>query len=272
MTSLTAPIGVFDSGVGGLTVLKHLCQTFPAQSWIYLGDTARLPYGTKSGITIHAYTEENLTFLSQFNCQAFIIACNSASTQFPSDFHSGRPVFKVIKPGAIQALQETRNGKIGIIGTKATISSRVYENELHRLGFSGETFSQACPLFVPLVEEGLLHDAATDLIIDRYLRPMKEAGIDTLILGCTHYPLLYQALNRYFGPSVKLVSSEFQLSQSLAHSHCVQTEPHTPGHITLYTTDRVEFVKDIAERILLGITQTIEYRNISGPPLYEGSL
>jgi glutamate racemase len=265
-----APIGVFDSGVGGLTVLKKLCQTFPSQNWIYLGDTARLPYGTKSGLTIRAYTEENLNFLSQFNCQAFIIACNSASTQFPENSFSNRPVFKVIRPGALQAIKETRNGKIGIIGTKATIGSRVYEKELESLGFRGTTFSQACPLFVPLVEEGLFHDPATDLIVDRYLRPLRDEGIDTLILGCTHYPLLSQALHNYFGPSVVLVSSEQELTHALVDSHCVQTEPFTPGHIIMYTTDRVEFVADIAKTILLGTTHTIEFRNLTGPNFYEG--
>jgi glutamate racemase len=265
-----APIGVFDSGVGGLTVLKHLCQTFPAQSWIYLGDTARLPYGTKSGVTIHTYTEENLRFLSQFNCQAFIIACNSASAQFPENSFSGRPVFKVIQPGAIQALRETRNGKIGIIGTKATVNSGVYEKELRSLGFTGELISQACPLFVPLVEEGMFHDPATDLIIDRYLRPMRDAGIDTLIMGCTHYPLLHQAFHNYFGPGVTLVSSEIELTQQLIANGCVQTQPYTPGHIILYTTDRVEFVTDVAKMILMGTTQTLEFRNLGGPNIYEG--
>lgn len=265
-----APIGVFDSGVGGLTVLKQLCQTFPAQSWIYLGDTARLPYGTKSGVTIRTYTEENLHFLSQFNCQAFIIACNSASTQFPANSFNGLPVFKVIQPGAVSALRETRNGKVGIIGTKATINSKVYERELRDMGYQGEIFAQACPLFVPLVEEGMFHDPATDLIIDRYLRPMKEAGIDTLILGCTHYPLLYQALKNYFGPQVALVSSERELIRQLIQAKCVQTEPYTPGHIVLYTTDRVEFVTDVAKMILLGINNTIEFRNLDGHAVYEG--
>lgn len=267
-----APIGVFDSGVGGLTVLKQLCQTFPAQSWIYLGDTARLPYGTKSGVTIRTYTEENLQFLSQFKCQAFIIACNSASTQFPENSFNGLPVFKVIQPGAISALRETRNGKIGIIGTKATVNSRVYERELRAMGFEGEVVAQACPLFVPLVEEGLFHDPATDLIIDRYLRPMKEEGIDTLIMGCTHYPLLQQALRNYFGPSVTLVSSERELTSQLRAANCVQTEPFTPGHIILHTTDRVEFVTDVAKMILLGIPQTIEFRNLNGETVYEGGI
>lgn len=265
-----APIGVFDSGVGGLTVLKQLCHTFPSQSWIYLGDTARLPYGTKSGVTIHTYTEENLQFLSQFKCQAFIIACNSASAQFPENSFCGRPVFKVIQPGAIQAVRETRNKRIGIIGTKATINSRVYEQELRSMGFTGELISQACPLFVPLVEEGLFHDPATDIIIDRYLRPMREAGIDTLIMGCTHYPLLQQAFRNYFGPEVTLVSSELELTQQLIQNKCVQTESGTPGHIILYTTDKVEFVTDVAKMILLGTPHTLEFRNLGGPNIYEG--
>lgn len=267
---MNSPIGVFDSGVGGLTVLRSLCLAYPSQSWIYLGDTARLPYGTKSGVTIRAYTEENLKFLSQFNSRAFIIACNTASTQFPEAVFSERPVYKVIRPGAIQAIKETRNHKIGIIGTKATISSRVYEKELLSLGFKGEMVTQACPLFVPLVEEGLFHDAATDLIIDRYLRPMKDSGVDTLILGCTHYPMLHQALERYFGPNVKLVTSENELAHMLEKDQCVEVKSETPGHIIMYTTDRVEFVTEIANTILASVSQSIEFRNIEGAWIYEG--
>lgn len=263
MSSSVAPIGVFDSGVGGLTVLKQLGLAFPNQSWIYLGDTARLPYGTKSGTTIKTYTEENLSFLGDLNCQAFIIACNSASTQFPNNEFKGLPVYKVIKPGAISAYKKTKNGKIGIIGTKATITSTVYELELLNLGFKGLTFTQACPLFVPLVEEGLFDNPITELTIDHYLNPMKLAGIDTLILGCTHYPLLTSALQRYFGPSVILVSSEAELIHSLRQSIKTPETKGINGSIALYTTDRVEFVADLARVILSGIPQSLEFKDLS---------
>lgn len=258
-----SPIGVFDSGVGGLTVLKKLGEAFPHQSWIYLGDTARLPYGTKSGPTIKAYTEENLAFLSQFNCKAFIIACSSASTQFPDNVFNGLPVYKVIQPGARSAFLATKNNRIGIIGTKATISSKVYEHELHALGFQGEIWSRACPLFVPLVEEGLFDDPVTDAIINRYLKPLKDAGIDTLILGCTHYPLLRSALERYFGPKVSLVSSEAHLIEMLSKSINVEENLNSVGHITLYTTDRVEFISDLAKTILSGNAQSIDFKNLA---------
>lgn len=258
-----SPIGVFDSGVGGLTVLKKLGQAFPHQSWIYLGDTARLPYGTKSGPTIRTYTEENLAFLEQFQCKAYIIACNSASTQFPDDQFNGLPVYKVIKPGAQSAIHVTKNNKIGIIGTKATISSQVYEHELKELGFQGQVWTQACPLFVPLVEEGLFEGPVTDLTIKRYLQPMKEAGIDTLILGCTHYPLLSTALGRYFGSSVNLVSSEAQLIQILTQSLAVEDNKKETGSITVYTTDRVEFISDLAEIILAENQQSINFKNLN---------
>ncbi len=258
-----APIGVFDSGVGGLTVLKKLGQAFPHQSWIYLGDTARLPYGSKSGLTIKTYTEENLAFLEQFQCKAYIIACNSASTQFPADQFNGIPVYKVIKPGALSALQTTRNKRIGVIGTKATVSSHVYEDELKKLGYAGEIYTQACPLFVPLVEEGLFDDTVMDLIIARYLIPMKDFGIDTLILGCTHYTLLSTALQRFFGSAVKLVSSETHLIQILNQSHNVEENSEEHGRITVYTTDRVEFVADLAKTILADIMQSIDFKNLS---------
>lgn len=257
------PIGVFDSGVGGLTVLKELALAFPGQSWVYLGDTARLPYGPKSSSTIRSYTEENLFFLNQFNCQAFIIACNSASAQFPEDQFKGLPVFKVIKPGAAQALKETKINKIGIIGTKATINSKVYENELYSLGFTGELASIACPLFVPLVEEELFDHPATDLIIDRYLNSLKLIPVDTLILGCTHYRLLVPALDKYFNSSIKLVSSEKELILALIQSRCIETRNTTLGKITLYTTDKVEFVAPLAKTILHGISHTIEFKNLN---------
>ena len=262
MINVDAPIGVFDSGVGGLSVLKKLGQSFPGQSWIYLGDTARLPYGTKSGPTIKAYTEENLTFLSQFKCRAFIIACNSASTQFPEDSFNGIPVFKVIRPGAILAAKTTRINKIGIIGTKATINSHVYEHELGLLGFKGKTFTQACPLFVPLVEDGLFDGPITRLTIEHYLKSMKHEKIDTLILGCTHYPLLAPALKSFFGDSVTLVSSEPELISSLLKSGNVDSSSKKPGSITVYTTDRVEFVSELAKSILSENSHEIEFKNL----------
>ncbi len=263
MPTNDAPIGVFDSGVGGLSVLKKLGQSFPDQSWIYLGDTARLPYGTKSGPTIKTYTEENLTFLRQFNCRAFIIACNSASTQFPDDTFNGIPVFKVIRPGAVLAAKTTRNNKIGIIGTKATINSRVYEKELTELGFKGNTFTQACPLFVPLVEDGLFEGPIAKLVIERYLKSMRCENIDTLILGCTHYPLLAAALKTFFGNAVTLVSSEPELIASLTKSGNISSSSMKPGSITVYTTDRVEFVSDLAKSILSENSQTIEFKNLN---------
>lgn len=266
MTSIgnSRPIGVFDSGVGGLTVLKKLAMAFPSQSWVYLGDTARLPYGTKSGPTIKIYTEENLTFLSQFNCQAYIIACNSASAQFSFDEFNGVPVFKVIKPGTQSALKITKNNKIGIIGTKATIQSRVYENELSNLGFTGETFSKACPLFVPLVEEGLFDDPITELTIDRYLKSMKQVQIDTLILGCTHYPLLKESLQRYFGDSINLVSSETQLVDTLTSAPCLDIKTsNSIGDVSIYTTDQVETVSKLALSILADIKQAIHFKNLT---------
>ena len=203
------PIGVFDSGVGGLTVVKALRDLLPNESIHYLGDTARVPYGPKSPETVQRYAVELAEMLVRENAKALIVACNTVSSvalpllakKFPV------PVLGVIEPGAQAALQATRNRHVGVIGTRATIRSGAYEKALRASDNNVRVSSRACPLLVPLIEEGLLDDEVTDRMIMRYLEPMLADGIDTLVLGCTHYPLLAGAIARALKRQIMLVDS-----------------------------------------------------------------
>lgn len=205
----TRPIGVFDSGIGGLTVVSALRRLLPNESIFYLGDTARVPYGGKSAATVQRYSQEITALLLQENAKAIVVACNTASAlalpllqeQLPV------PVTGVIAPGAHAATVATRNGHIGIIGTRATIKSGAYENALRQLEPSHRASARACPLLVPLIEEGWLETGVTDEVLMQYLHPLLEDGIDTLVLGCTHYPLLRPAISRLLGDAVTLVDS-----------------------------------------------------------------
>ena len=203
------PIGVFDSGVGGLTVVKALRDLLPNESIHYLGDTARVPYGPKSPETVQRYAIELAEMLMRENAKALIVACNTVSSvalpllakKFPV------PVLGVIEPGAQAALQATRNRHVGVIGTRATIRSGAYEKALRASDNNVRVSSRACPLLVPLIEEGLLDDEVTDRMIVRYLQPLVADGIDTLVLGCTHYPLLAGAIARALRGKIVLVDS-----------------------------------------------------------------
>jgi len=208
-------IGVFDSGVGGLTVLRDLALHFPFESFIYLGDTARLPYGTKSPETIRAYSEQVMNYLAAKNVKAIVIACNSASSQVPEDGWHNIPVYNVITPGAQAAIKETKNLKIGVLGTRATIESHTYFKALKKIDNDVQVFSESCPLLVPLAEEALIDDPITNLIVYRYVQPLVAQGIDTLILGCTHYPLLKKAIQKACGVGVTLVDSGVSVSEKM---------------------------------------------------------
>jgi len=204
-----SPIGVFDSGVGGLTVVKQLTGEMPNEDIVYFGDTARVPYGTKSPSTIKKFSIENVLFLMKHNVKLIIIACNTSSAiglPFLSKYFSV-PMIGVIKPGAKAAVRSTRNGRIGVIGTTATISSKAYENEIRAFNPKIRVYSKDCPLFVPLVEEGWAGDGIVDIAARKYLFPLKEKKIDTIILGCTHYPLLKSAIQKMMGKAVRLVDS-----------------------------------------------------------------
>jgi glutamate racemase len=203
------PIGVFDSGIGGLTVVKALRDRLPNETIVYLGDTARVPYGPKSPETVRRYALELAHMLMQKNSKALVVACNTVSSvALPLLTRKfAVPVIGVIEPGARAALQATRNQHVGVIGTRATIRSGAYEKALCATNNNVRVSSRACPLLVPLIEEGLLDDDVTDRVIVRYLEPLLADGIDTLVLGCTHYPLLSCAIERALGSGITLVDS-----------------------------------------------------------------
>lgn len=204
-----SPIGVFDSGIGGLTVVSALRRLLPDESIYYLGDTARVPYGGKSETTVQRYSLEIASLLLEEKAKTVVVACNTASALALSQLEKILPVTVtgVILPGARAAIAKTRTGSVGVIGTRATIKSGAYERALRSLNPNVRVTARACPLLVPLIEEGWLESTITDEIIMQYLGPLVEEGIDTLVLGCTHYPLLRNAIARLLGDGVALVDS-----------------------------------------------------------------
>ncbi|HEX4956319.1 MAG TPA: glutamate racemase [Thermoanaerobaculia bacterium] len=209
------PIGVFDSGVGGLTVVAALARHLPKESLLYLGDTARLPYGTKSPATVRRYTERNVEFLVERGVKAVVVACNTASALALPDLALPVPTWGVIEPGAAAAAARSA-GRVGVIATESTVASDAYGRALRALRPELTVLSQACPLFVPLVEEGWHDDPVTEEVALRYLSPLIEREIDTLVLGCTHYPLLAGVLARVAGPRVALVDSAESTAERVA--------------------------------------------------------
>ena len=208
------PIGVFDSGIGGLTVLREIWEAVPEESTIYFGDNSRSPYGTKSRSTIIRYSLQNMKFLESRDVKMIVVACNTASAYAYEELKARAkvPVVEVVTPGADVACRATKNGKIGIIATKGTISTGVYkkavEDRAKELGMNNiEIFQQACPLFVSLAEEGWWDTEVTRLTAEEYLKPLKEAGVDTLVMACTHYPLLSKVIQEVMGDNVVLVNT-----------------------------------------------------------------
>ena len=209
------PIGIFDSGVGGLTVVGKMREILPGEDIIYFGDTARVPYGTKSKETITKFSVENVEFLMTHNVKLVIVACNTASS-LSLDFLKRCfkvPVIGVIEPGAREAVNATRNNRIGVIGTHATVSSGAYEKAIARISPRYFVFTQACPLFVPLVEEGWSDKDVTKRVTHIYLDPLKGKSVDTLIMGCTHYPMLKNVLRKVMGKNVVLVDSAREVAK-----------------------------------------------------------
>lgn len=211
------PIGIFDSGVGGLTVVREIIRQLPSENLVYFGDTARLPYGSKSRDTVIRYSKQIVNFLKTKEVKAVVIACNTASAQALEVIHDELdiPVIGVVKPGAYVAAQTTRNGNIGIIATEGTINTHIYSSVLHEYNPKLKVIGKACPLLVPLVEEGLLEDSVTVEIASRYLNVLKETDIDTLVLGCTHYPLIRKTIGKIMGDSVTLVNPAYETARSL---------------------------------------------------------
>ena len=207
-------IGVFDSGIGGLTVLREIWNAVPGESTVYFGDNSRAPYGTKSRSTVIRYSLQNMRFLESKDVKMIVVACNTASAYAYEALKAGAkvPVVEVVTPGADKACRTTGNGKIGIIATKATISTGVYKDAVEKrageLGMKNiEIFQQACPLFVSLAEEGWWDTEVTRLTAEEYLKPLKDAGVDTLVMACTHYPLLSKVIGEVMGEKVTLVNT-----------------------------------------------------------------
>ena len=262
-----SPIGVFDSGVGGLTVVAALRRLLPHEDILYVGDTARVPYGGKSSETITRYSQELVDLLLQRRCKLIVVACNTASAlAVPTlkNFYE-IPLHGVIEPGAAAAVKATRSGKIGIIGTKATITSNAYHQAIQALNPHLTIISQACPLLVPLIEEGWIEDEITDFILNRYLDPMLLQGIDTLVLGCTHYPLLKKRIATIAGPDITLVDSAENCAidiKSLLAEKKLETTNKDKGNLHIILTDRSEgFLNLAAERLQLHATsvETISF-------------
>jgi glutamate racemase len=204
-----APIGVFDSGIGGLTVVRELMRQLPNESIIYFGDTARVPYGPKSPDTVLRYSREIIDFLKGEGVKAVVVACNTATAHALPALREENdlPIVGVIEPGSRAAARATRTRNVGVIGTHGTIRSGAYERAIASISPDARITALACPLFVPLVEEGWLDTEATRLIANEYLSPFKDAGVDTLVLGCTHYPLLKPVIGSVVGRDVRLIDS-----------------------------------------------------------------
>jgi glutamate racemase len=218
MPNHESAIGVFDSGIGGLTVLHEIIEALPRENTVYLGDTARSPYGTKSVDTVLRYSFENSEFLVEKGVKILVVACNTSTAIALERLQSelGLPVIGVISPGVRAALASTKNKKVGVIGTEATIQSGAYTRALKAADPAVEVYSRACPLFVPLVEEGWTDNAVVEMTVKAYLESLKQSGIDTLILGCTHYPLLKKAIHKFLGSGVRLVDSAEETAGEVA--------------------------------------------------------
>ena len=211
------PIGVFDSGIGGLTVVKRIASYLPEESIVYFGDTARVPYGSKSNATVIEYGIQDAKFLMHKNVKALVVACNTVSSVALKNLKEifDVPIIGMIEPGAKMACMETKNKRIGVIGTRATVSNQAYSKAIKKLDPSIKVFEKACPLFVPLAEEGWINHKATYEIAEEYLKELKKIEIDTLVLGCTHYPILSGIIQDIMGNGVKLIDSGIAAAESV---------------------------------------------------------
>lgn len=249
------PIGVFDSGLGGLTVLKEIMSSMPGESIVYFGDNGRAPYGNKSKETVIKYTFQDIRFLLNQDIKMMVIACNTMSAcsikQVKNTFDI--PVIEVVEPGATAAVRESKSKKIGVIGTTNTVNSGVYENAIEHIDSQVEVFSKACPLFVPLAEEGWWENDIAERIAREYLLSLKEYNIDTLVLGCTHYPILYNTISKVMGPEVSLVSSAQEVARvvkDLIVKNDIARDPEIDPVYRYYTSDNVEVFESFGSRIL----------------------
>ena len=252
--SNTKPIGVFDSGIGGLTVVKKLAEAMPHEDIVYFGDTARVPYGSKSNKTVIEYSIQNTNFLIHKNVKAVVVACNTASSvALPVLRDKFKiPIIGMIEPGAKMAIEKSKNKKIGVIGTRATISNKAYSKEI-RKNAEAEVFEKACPLFVPLAEEGWTDHKATFEIAQEYLTELHDYKIDTLVLGCTHYPILANTIQKVIGSSVTLIDSGIasaEVVKKVLADSSLENNSSKPGYQDFYVSDIPTTFKKVAELFL----------------------
>ena len=263
-TDKEAPIGVFDSGIGGLTVAREIMRQIPNERIIYFGDTARVPYGNKSKETVTRFSRQIVRFLESHQVKTIVVACNTASAYALSTLEKeiDIPIIGVVKPGARAAAGTTKNGKIGVIATEATISSHIYGEYIKELNPHVQIWGKACPLFVPLVEEGLLQDPVTDEIARRYLTELIDLDIDTLILGCTHYPLIRSTIGKIMGDKVNLVNPAYEtareLKEMLKEKNLLQDE--APG---LGSNQYQFYVSDTTDKFIRFANSIIKYGVLS---------
>jgi len=268
------PIGVFDSGTGGLTVVRALRDLLPHEDIFYIGDTARLPYGGKSRQTIERYSIEISGLLLAEGAKMIVVACNTASSLAVPRLQEllKIPVVGVIAPGARAAVKETRAGNVGVIGTKSTIQSEAYERTIRALNPEIRVTSQACPLLVPLVEEAWLDEEITREVLHRYLDPLIATGIDTLVLGCTHYPLLAGLIEEVAGPGIRLVDSAKNCAVAVRQTlieRGIKSTKRTRGRLDVALTDGSNSFLPTAERVLRLEIDSVETRIVQGVTLLE---
>lgn len=249
------PIGVFDSGIGGLTVVKELIKQLPNENIIYFGDTARVPYGTKSNETILQYSIQNTNFLLSKNVKMIVVACNTSSAVALDEIRTrvNIPIVGVIEPGAESAIKKTRNKKIAVIGTTATITSGAYEKTIKLMDASISVISKACPLFVPIVEEGWANHKIAKLAAEEYLNSILKNNFDTLILGCTHYPLLQNTIQQVIGEGITIVDSGRETAKKvkfiLEKNGLLNRSNHKPNYV-FYVSDLPQKFIQIGEMFL----------------------
>lgn len=259
-----APIGVFDSGVGGLTVAREIMRQLPNERIVYFGDTARVPYGSKSADTVTRFSQQIVRFLQTQEVKAIVVACNTVSACALEELEKEveLPMIDVVKPGAHAAIEATCNKKVGVIATEATIGSGIYNRYIKENDNSVSVIGKACPLFVPLVEEGLWEDPVTDEIAGRYLSGLIDIGIDTLVLGCTHYPLIRSTVGRIMGDKVTLVNPAYETARELKellHKEGLESEKRPELGTELYKF----FVSDAADKFLRFANSIIPYGILS---------
>jgi len=269
VTDPSAPIGIFDSGVGGLTVAREIMRQIPNERLVYFGDTARVPYGNKSKETVTKFSKQIIRFLKTQNVKAIVVACNTASAYALDEIEKELdiPIIGVVKPGAKVAAEATRNNRVGVIATAGTIQSQIYTEYIKGINEDIQVIGKACPLFVPLVEEGLLEDPVTDEIATRYLNELKDIDIDTLILGCTHYPLIRSTVGRIMGEGVTLVNPAYETAIEL-RSLLERENLLNPSTQRLGTNQYQFFVSDAADKFKVFANSILKYGILSAQVIH----